>query len=347
MTITRVLHLVGSPTDHFHLELSELYAKGCIEAVADPARYEVVVAHISPGDIWRFPKSLDSAHIAAAEAIDMTNALGMVCNLEIDCALPQMFCKRGMNDYRALLDLLCIPFIGNRAFQMSIGADKAKARAIVSSAGVRVPNAELLRKNEQPSLALPLIIKPNGSDNSNGLSLVRSKAEMSVALETARAHNNDILAEAYIDLGREVRCGVIDIGGALICLPLEEYAVSVDHPIRTEADKLVKGRDGVLKLGAKSPDKSWIVGQSDPITQVIHEAALKSYVALGCRHYGLFDFRIDSENNPWFLEAGLYCSFSTESVICAMANAAGISLTEFFGDCVTSAVQDFKKLSEI
>jgi D-alanine-D-alanine ligase len=46
--------------------------------------------------------------------------------------------------------------------------------------------------------------------------------------------------------------------------------------------------------------------------------------------YSLFDFRIDPGGQPWFLEAGLYCSFARKSVISVMAAAAGLSLPELF-----------------
>jgi D-alanine-D-alanine ligase len=41
--------------------------------------------------------------------------------------------------------------------------------------------------------------------------------------------------------------------------------------------------------------------------------------ALGCRYYGLFDFRVDPE--------ALYCSFARKSVVVVMAEVGGTSLT--------------------
>ncbi len=81
-------------------------------------------------------------------------------------------------------------------------------------------------------------------------------------------------------------------------------------------------------MSAKDNIKAWIVDPSDPATQIVQAAAKKCHQALGCRHYSLFDFRIDPQGRPWFLEAGLYCSFSPKSVIPMMAKAAGISLDE-------------------
>ena len=66
------------------------------------------------------------------------------------------------------------------------------------------------------------------------------------------------------------------------------------------------------------------------MTERVWAAARKCHAALGCRDYSLFDFRIDPAGQPWFLEAGLYCSFARKSVISVMAAAAGIPLPELF-----------------
>ena len=53
--------------------------------------------------------------------------------------------------------------------------------------------------------------------------------------------------------------------------------------------------------------------------------------------YSLFDFRIDRDGQPWFLEAGLYCSFAEQSVISVMAKAAGTPLDELFASAIREA----------
>lgn len=62
----------------------------------------------------------------------------------------------------------------------------------------------------------------------------------------------------------------------------------------------------------------------------MQQVAKKCHLALGCRHYSMFDFRIDPNREPWFLEAGLYCSFGYGSGIPHTAKAAGIPLDELF-----------------
>ena len=69
---------------------------------------------------------------------------------------------------------------------------------------------------------------------------------------------------------------------------------------------------------------------NDSITQKVQQMAKKCHLALGCRLYSMFDFRIDPKGEPWFLEAGLYCSFGYGSGIPHTAKASGILLDELF-----------------
>lgn len=327
-----VLHLVGSAVDGFHADLSRLYAGACLDALADPARYDVAIAYVSPDGAWRFPTGLCSSALTDAPSLSLTEALCRIVTLGVDVVVPQMFCLPGMTTYRALFDTLGIPYLGNRPEVMAIAADKAKARAIVAAAGVAVPPGEVLMgPGHWPRLPLPAVVKPVDADNSVGVSLVRDPAEYEAAVELAMVHSGAALVESYVELGREVRCGIVVRDGVLVCLPLEEYAVHPDTaPIRGRDDKLARTDDGDLYLVAKDATRAWIVVDDEPLTERVWAAARRCHVALGCRHYSLFDFRIDPHGNPWFLEAGLYCSYAPSSVIAVMAAATGLDVTDLF-----------------
>ncbi|MDT7580163.1 MAG: D-alanine-D-alanine ligase [Pseudonocardiales bacterium] len=333
----RVLHLAGSAVSAFFGDLSRLYAADCLAATADPARYEFHVAWVTPDGCWRFPADLSDAALAAAVPFSLPDALTRIVALDVDVVVPQMFCLPGMTTYRGLFDVLGIPYVGNPPSVMALGADKAKAKAVVAAAGVAVPEGQLLRPGEAVSLVPPAVVKPVDADNSAGLTLVRDPAEYPDALAAAFTHSSQVLVERYVELGREVRCGVVERDGELVGLPLEEYAVdSASKPVRPHDDKISQDGDG-LHLVAKDGARAWIVDPADPLTPVVWEAAKAAHRALGCRDYSLFDFRIDPDGRPWFLEAGLYCSFARTSVVATMAAAAGISLHELFADMVERA----------
>lgn len=330
--VRSVLHLVGSPTDEFSERLSRLYAADCLAATADPSRYATTIAHVGPDRQWRFPTDLSRPALAAATPMPLVAALAHLRTLRLDVAVPQLFCLPGMTTYRALLDLLGIPYAGNTATTMALTADKAKARAVVSAAGVDVPDGRVVRPGSPPPLPLPVVVKPVDSDNSLAVSLVRDRADFDPAVRSAACASSTgtALVERYVELGREVRCGVLEQDGRLVCLPLEEYAVGPDHPVRTYDDKLAATSDGELRLVAKTTDRAWTVAVDDPVTESVWAAARTCHTALGCRQYSLFDFRLDPAGRPFFLEAGLYCSFATTSVLAVMARAAGTALPELF-----------------
>jgi D-alanine-D-alanine ligase len=320
----RVLHLVGSAESEFYAELSRLYAADCLRANEDPERYRPVIAYVSPDGDWRFPTDLTDAAIEAAEVHAPGAAIRILEVLDIDVAVPQMFCIPGMTWYRGLLDLLGIPYVGNRPEVMAATADKAWARAIVGAAGVDVPAGEVVGPGRTPVPRLPAVVKPTDADNSLGVSLVREPGELPGALALAREHSEEVLVEDYVELGREVRCGLLEADGRLVPLPLEEYPLDAERPIRRAADKIRRDGEGGLALVAKGEPHARAVPRDDPATGPVWEAAKRAHVALGCRHYSLFDFRIDPDGRPWFLEAGLYNSFARQSVIPTMAAAAGI-----------------------
>ena len=335
----RVLHLVGSAVSDFYADLSRLYAVDCLTATADQQRYDPLVAYVTPDRRWRFPADLGEAAIAAADPMDVAAAVARIEREHIDVMVPQMFCLPGMTHYRALFDVLGIPYVGNAPDVMALAAHKARARAVVAGAGVRVPEGELLRPGDTPTLAPPVVIKPVDTDNSLGLALVRHTEEYGPALAEAFAHSDEVLVERYVELGREVRCGVVVRDGELVPLPLEEYDVDTDRkPIRDHADKINRQDDGDLNLVAKDAAHAWMVDPDDPVTRRVWEAARRCHEALGCRHYSLFDFRIDPDGEPWFLEAGLYCSFAGQSVVSMMAAAAGIGLAELFATAIDQAL---------
>jgi len=337
--VLRVLHLVGSAVNDFYADLSCLYAQDCLVAIADPALYEFHIALVTPDGRWRFPMDLSPEVIASAPPVTVVEAVRHLVALDVDVAVPQMFCVPGMTTYRSLLELLDIPYLGNTPEVMALGAHKARARAVVAAAGVQVPPGEVVGAGERPTLLPPMVVKPVDADNSLGITLVLDPADVDAALAAALAESDAALVETYVDLGREVRCGIIVRDGELVCLPLGEYAVeTTTTPIRTHRDKISVDAGGELGLVAKDATRAWMVDLDDPITQPVWAAARRCHVALGCRDYSLFDFRIDPAGEPWFLEAGLYCSFAAKSVISMMAAAAGIPLGELFGLMVRGLV---------
>ena len=336
----RVLHLTGSPTDAFSADLSRVYAAGCLSAIREQAEGDVhVVADVQPDGTWRIADDVSAGALEATDPVPVGHAVAHLDALALDVAVPQLFCRAGLTSYRGLLDVLGIPSVGNSAATMALTLDKARTRAVVAAAGVAVPEGEVVAVGGRPSLTPPVVVKPVAADNSAGVTLVRDPAALDEALATAWGHGGPALVETYVPAGREVRCGTVRRGDAVVALPLEEYPVdAAAAPIRGVADKLARDDAGALRLTAKGEGRAWIVDPEDPVTAPAQAVAVTAHHALGCAHHGLVDLRVDPDGRPWFLEAGPYCSFSPDSVIPTMARAAGIDLRTLFDEAVALAL---------
>ena len=204
MSKLRILHLVGSAYNDFYCNLSRLYAQDCLTGIADQLLYDFEIAYVTPDLLWRFPPSLSSEDIAVTKPIPLFEAIEFLTTQNIDLVLPQIFCIPGMTHYRSLLDLLKIPYIGNTPDIMAITAHKARAKAIVAAAGVKVPRGEILRSGDIPTIKPPAVVKPASSDNSLGVTLVKDASEYKAALKIAFEYAEEVIVEEYIELGRDL-----------------------------------------------------------------------------------------------------------------------------------------------
>ncbi|MGK7920060.1 MAG: D-alanine--D-alanine ligase [Trichodesmium sp.] len=321
MPILRVLHLAGSLVSDFYYNLSIIYAKEVVQPIGASSYYAVV----DPDGFWQLGASLDnlSPKMSLQEMISRLP--------EIDVVVPHMFCFPGMTSFRGLFeDILGIPLVGSSSHCTALATNKAHTRNIVSASGVRVAKAQQLRQGDTLTMQPPFIVKPTSEDNSLGVTLVWDETQIAEALRVGFELDETLLVEDYIP-GRELRVAVVERRDELQVLPMIEYLVTKEHPIRTVDDKLELKSDGTP---GKQPDKPTATpvcpaNVAPELFEKLADAAKKAHVALGCRDYSLYDFRVHAETNePYLLEAGLFWSFGKIGMISRMLQADGESLED-------------------
>jgi len=220
---------------------------------------------------------------------------------------------------------------------MALSTNKSQTKAVMQSAGVPVPEAEVLHPGDRPTMSPPFILKPCREDNSMGITLFRGNEgdDLDAALEKAFTYDKEILCEQYIELGRELRVSVLEKeDGTLEMLPILEYFFhNLDEPIRTSNTKLKHDPRTGMPLIANSFQFRKFCSDADispKLRAKLFAACQRAHKAIGARDYSLYDVRVDPKGNPHFLESCLYCSFSPSSIVVGMAAQRGQSHQELF-----------------
>ncbi len=315
----RVLHLVGSIVSDFYYQLSLVYARETLR-LPDVSPHYVVV---DPDGLWQLGSSLD----ALSEKLSLQDMLARLP--AVDLVVPHMFCFPGMTSYRAFFeDILGLPVVGSPACCTALAANKAQTRSVAATAGVRVAQAQLLHRGDTLTMQPPFVVKPNAEDNSLGVTLVQRSDRIEQALQTGFEFDDTVLVEQYVP-GREFRVAVIEHQEQLYVPALIEYQVTEAHPIRTMHDKLKLKADGNPASQPEKPTATPVCPAVVPtaLFEQLADAAKKAHVALGCRDYSLYDFRVHAETGePYLLEAGLFWTFGKISMISRMVLADGQEL---------------------
>ena len=325
-----VYHLVGSPTSDFFFELSMIYAREIFLPLGWSQRFLMVY----PDGKWSLGDTLGTQ----GELMSPNN---LMASLSQDyLVIPHMFCSAGMTLYRNFFEkILGFGLVGSSGDVLATAADKTKTKILAESIGVAVPKGRVVGERAEISLELPIIVKPNGGDNSEGLTLVYHQQDLDKAIHKAAKFDKSILVEEFIP-GRELRVAVLELDNELYVPAIIEYSVNKYRPIRDVQDKLALDGNGIPRSQAQQTKIGFICPASldDNLAAKVKEEAKKMHRVLGARDYSLFDFRVDSRTGEVvFLEAGLYWSFSKASMISKMLVAGGDPVTELVDKIWTKA----------
>ncbi len=221
---------------------------------------------------------------------------------------------------QAALDLLGVPYTGSGPLGSAMAMDKAVAKRIMESCGVRTPAWRELRytAEEIPALAeslpVPCAVKVVGGGSSIGVALPETREELLDALQEILHYGDRIVVEEKIH-GRELTVPVLD-GKALS--PIE-----IVPPEGKDFDYVSKYQSG--SEGAREICPA-------PITEaerkLISDAALQIHGALGLSVYSRTDFILDREGRAWCLEVNTLPGMTPNSLIPKAAAVAGMNYAE-------------------
>ncbi|MDE1988790.1 MAG: D-alanine--D-alanine ligase, partial [Patescibacteria group bacterium] len=117
-----------------------------------------------------------------------------------------------------ILDTFSVPYTGSKALASALGMNKALAKNIFKSHGIKTPYFTVESKDKDVgeiaiklfnSFPMPAVVKPIASGSSVGVSIAYTFQGLKDALLKAFEYSDKALIEEYVK-GREATCGVVD-----------------------------------------------------------------------------------------------------------------------------------------
>ncbi len=240
---------------------------------------------------------------------------------DADCVFIGLHGGIGENGkIQALLELCNVPYTGSGVLASALAMDKQRTKLIVAQQGVpivptlffgRLAEALDFDKQQSESLPLPVVVKPNAEGSTVGLTIVRESAELGEAIKLAARHDDCILIEPYIP-GRELTVSLLD-GKALPVIEIVPKSGFYDYH-----SKYTTGATEYI-CPAQIPESA---------TADIQRFSEICYNAVGCAGYARADFRLDPNDNLYFLELNTLPGMTSTSLVPKAARAAGIDFPD-------------------
>ncbi|MBT8045294.1 MAG: D-alanine--D-alanine ligase [Verrucomicrobiae bacterium] len=216
-------------------------------------------------------------------------------------------------ELQELLDAMDMPYTGAGAASSRVAFDKVASKEIFLGHNVPTPASETVDCTEGaklPHMAPPYVVKPPCEGSSVGVHIVRNADDAMTAMEDAAKYGDRVLVEQFVD-GLELTVGVLD-----------GVALPVVH---------IAPRSGFYDMKNKYPwlnddggtDYYCPADLDEATTVAVQDAALAAHCALGIEIYSRVDVLLDSEGNPYVLEANTIPGMTASSLLPKAAKVAG------------------------
>ena len=235
-------------------------------------------------------------------------------------------------ELQAALSLAGFKYTGSGPKACTLTMDKYVSKLMALDEGIPAPEYILMREDllndyQDPidfsaieaKLGLPIIVKPNDSGSSVGISIVEKLFELKEAVKLALTYSDSVLLEQYIP-GKELTATVL-YGKAL---PLIEI-----RPLNGWYDFNNKYSKGHSEYLCPAPVE-------ESVSQLIQLYAERLWKVLGLKGYARIDFRYDG-NKPYFLEVNTLPGMTDLSLTPMAAKAVGINFPELVDKIVSLA----------
>ncbi|MFL2585956.1 MAG: ATP-grasp domain-containing protein [Flavobacteriaceae bacterium] len=231
-----------------------------------------------------------------------------------------------------VLDKAKVPYTGCSAAVSEITYNKHKTLEKLRPHGIAMAKNIIIDSNSNwnsktlaTSIGLPCFVKANKAGSSFGVVKVNKLEEISAAISTALAEDDEVLIESYLS-GIEVSIGVIEYKG--------EVRVLAPTEIITHGDFF----DYAAKYEGNSKEITPARLTSFQL-QNLNTAARKVFNLLGVKGISRSDF-IFMGDTPYFLELNSIPGLTAQSLLPMQAQQSGIALGDLIVDMINSCLKN-------
>ena len=218
---------------------------------------------------------------------------------------------------QSLLSLEKIPFTGSTYRASAISMDKYISGVLVKYIDISIPMRYLLYKDHVidsdmiiKKIDFPMVVKPNDSGSSVGISVVAKAGELEQAISKAFKYSDKVLLEQFIE-GRELTVTIL----GKKALPVVE--IKPKNGWYDYANKYTKGHT-IYEVPAKLSKQE---------SAEIQQQAQEIFKLFGCKAYARVDFRYDGKIF-YFLEVNTLPGMTALSLTPMAAKEAGLNFEE-------------------
>lgn len=224
---------------------------------------------------------------------------------------------------QGMLEVLGIPYTGSGVLASALAMDKLASKKMFIHEDLRVPEFEVIRKGESPTLPMPFVVKPVREGSSIGVSIVRNAEEAGAAIDAALQYTGIALVEQYIK-GKEVHIGILHdraLGGVEVRPSVEFYDFKAKYDTSSGTRYILPPEiDGEIYEKAK-------------------DLALTAHIAIGAEGATRVDLLVDARGEIFVLEVNTIPGMTETSLLPKIASLEGFSFDSLVEEILKGALE--------
>ncbi len=305
----RIAVIMGGPSSEHDISL--VSGRQVVGALRDE---HVVVVRIDKDGTW---------NLDGVRAESMGRALDEL-KRRVDVVFVAMHGPFGEDGtVQGLLDAIGLPYTGTGVMGSALAMDKARTKLVYRAADLPTPRFEWVDRQRWgeardeilvaiAALGWPCALKPTCSGSSVGMSFPEDSEQAAADVDALLAESDGVLAEAKV-VGREFTCGVLDVDGAQLALPITEIIPGAEYAFFDYEAKYKPGATAEI-TPADIPDR---------LAAKMQVLAKQAHRVLGCRDFSRTDYMVGADGAPTILETNTIPGLTPQSLLPQAAAEAG------------------------